>query len=246
MTTEVKPAGPDAAPRNAFQRMAGVLFSPVDTFRDIAMRPDWIIPLIVVMLMSLVSYLVIAPHLDLESTLREQMEARGITDQQAIDKQVELITKVAKFNAPVTVVVVPLMILFMAGVLLLSFKLMGYGGTFKQFFAVTVYAFLTHIVKAIVTSIIVASRGTMTQLELVSLVKSNLGFLVDPKTSPAAFSFLSSLDVFNIWMVVLLIIGLAFAARVTTRQSAVIVLILWSIIIMIMVGFSALTSGAGA
>ncbi|HXI13262.1 MAG TPA: Yip1 family protein [Thermoanaerobaculia bacterium] len=247
MTTAAgESAVPDAGPLNSFQRLVGVLFSPIETFRDIARRPDWIIPIIVITLTTLASYMVVAPHLDLESTFREQMEARGVTDQQLIDKQLEMMKKVTRFNAPITAIVIPLMMLAMAGVLLLAFKLMGYGGTFKQFFSVSSYSFVPQILKGIVTSIIVASRGMLTQPELVTLIKSNLGFLVELKTSPAAFAFLSSFDVFNIWMVVLLIIGLSFAAKVTMRQSTVMVLILWSLMILIKVGIAALTGGAGS
>jgi hypothetical protein len=67
--------------------------------------------------------------------------------------------------------------------------------------------------------------------ELATLVRSNLGFLVNYKTNPMAFALLSSIDIFSIWFVVLMIIGFAYLARVSRAKSAVIIISLWVVVL---------------
>src|SRR6266704_1573680 len=46
-TTAVPPAAPEPQPQmSAIGRIVGVFFSPGVTFRDIALRPNWIAPMI--------------------------------------------------------------------------------------------------------------------------------------------------------------------------------------------------------
>jgi len=229
---------------NSFDRVAGVLTAPSETFREIARRPDWIVPVLLVVAFALVGYFVIIPHLDIASTVRQQLEGRGIKDEKIIDRQVEIAEKFSKFTIPITVVAIPIMVLIMAGILLLAFKLMGSSGTFRQFFSITSYSWLPLTLKGIVTAAFVFTRDTLSQMELEALVKSNLGFLVDQRTDPAAFAFLSSLDLFNLWTAFLLATGLAFAARFSRGKSAAIVGALWAVIILVKVGFALLTGGA--
>ena len=48
------PPVPDAEPKpNSFQRIIGVLFSPDSTFKSIARRPDWVVPLVLLLVISL-------------------------------------------------------------------------------------------------------------------------------------------------------------------------------------------------
>jgi hypothetical protein len=72
------------------------------------------------------------------------------------------------------------------------------------------------------------------------LVRSNPAFLVDMKANPVLFSLLSSIDLFTIWTVVLLIIGFAFVARVSKAKSAAIVISLWAVALVIKLGFAAI------
>ena len=56
---------------------------------------------------------------------------------------------------------------------------------------------------------------------MATMIKTNPGFLVDMKTHPMLFALLSSLDVFTIWTVVLLIIGFAALSRASKAKAAV-------------------------
>ena len=56
--------------------------------------------------------------------------------------------------------------------------------------------------------------------------------MVNPMRRPL-FALLSSLDLFSIWYLVLLIIGFAYVARVSKARSAVIIVSLWILVLLI-------------
>ena len=68
---------------------------------------------------------------------------------------------------------------------------------------------------------------------MATLVRSNLGFLVDYKTNPMAFALLSSFDICSIWFLVLLIIGFSYVARVSKAKSAVTIISLWILVLLL-------------
>jgi hypothetical protein len=75
---------------------------------------------------------------------------------------------------------------------------------------------------------------------MATVLKSNPAFLVDMKEHAVLFSLLSSLDIFTIWTIVLLIIGFAALTRSSKAKSAAIVIPLWAVVILIKVGFAAM------
>ncbi|MEO8035656.1 MAG: hypothetical protein ABI837_14570 [Acidobacteriota bacterium] len=80
----------------------------------------------------------------------------------------------------------------------------------------------------------------MSAERLATLVRSNLGFLTDIKEHPMLFGLLSSIDVFNLWVLVLLAIGFAFVSRLSRVQSALITASLYLIVVVLKVAGGAL------
>jgi hypothetical protein len=221
--------GPDTGPPpNSFQRIIGVLFSPDSTFASIARRPDWVLPLVLLMVFSLVSGIVIAQHVDFGAAAREAMEQNKNASPEQIDKAVRISSSIGKVFTYLSPVLVVIGLLVIAGICLLAFRLFGGEGDFKQAFSVTCYASIPNIIKSIVMVAIILMRGGIVPAQgLATVVRSNLGFLADYKTNPMAFALLSSLDIFSVWYLILLIIGFAYVARVTKAKSAVIIISLW-------------------
>ena len=253
MTSE-NPATPQAAPaaepppkRNGLQRLAGALFAPVDTFREIAQKPDLLTPIIAILIVSFITTLVIVPRMDFESALREQMaETNRNMSKEDVDRVVRFSSAAAKMLAYVSPLLNLLFFVVIAAVLLLAFRLFGGEGTFKQAFSVSLYAWLPLLILGIVTTIVLLGRGTVNPDEMSTVVMSHPGFLVDHETNPVAFALLSSIDLFTIWSLVLFIIGFSFVSRMSRGKSAAIVLTLWAVMIVFKVGFAALTAARAA
>jgi hypothetical protein len=234
LATPVLDAGPKP---NPFQRIIGVLFSPDATFASIARRPDWVVPLVLLLLVSLAAGIIMAPRVDFAAPAREAMEQNKNVPQEQIDKTVRISTSVGKVFTYLAPVLSLIGLLVIAGVVLLAFRIFGGEGDFKQAFSVTCYSSIPSIIKSVVTLLVIVLRSAKGEMihpqALATIVRSNLGFLVDYKTHPVAFALLSSFDIFSIWFLALLIIGFSYVARVSKVKSAVTIISLWLLVLLL-------------
>ncbi|HEY3055505.1 MAG TPA: Yip1 family protein [Thermoanaerobaculia bacterium] len=246
MTSEIGTAPPQAPVaqqenKGFLQRVIGVLFSPDETFQDIARRPDVLWPLVLLMVVTLASTVIVVPRMDFETMMRDNIERSGknMAPEDA-DRMVRVMTASAKvfgYASPILAIAVWAIV---AGVLLIAFRLFGGEGTFKQAFSVTLYGWLPLLINSIIATIILAAKGSVDPTQMSTLVRSNLAFLVDPKANPLAFAALSSLDIFTVWSLVLFVIGFAYVAGMSKARSAAIVISLWVVAIFFKVGFAAI------
>jgi hypothetical protein len=243
-STPAQPVLPAAPAKNVFQRIAGVFFAPEETFSDIARRPDILWPLLIIVLVGYVTTFVMVPHLSFDSVFAAQEAAAkkrnpnvSEADLQQMARIGEASTKVMSYAGPVLSIAGYLL---MALVLWGATRMMGGQGEFKQAFSATLYAWMPLLLFRIILTIVAVARGTLDVMETATVVKSNPAFLVDLKAHPVLASFLSSFDVFTIWMVVLLIFGFAALSKLSKGKTAAIVLSCWIILIVLKVGFAAL------
>lgn len=242
MSVETPPA---AAPKsNPAQRIGGAIVAPDRTLREIADRPDWVLPFILILLVSVLSTILVTPHVDVESTVREQLEERGMS-QDEIEQTLDVVAKFQKFSIPLTIAFVPLILLIVAAAYLLAFKMMGGEGTFKQSWSITLYAWIPQLIKGLIVTLLILRAGTVTAEEVQTILKSHLGVLVDPGEQPAMFALLSSLDIFNIWTLILMAIGFGYAHKTSRARAVTIVLILWVLVVLGKIGLAALQGIGG-
>jgi hypothetical protein len=246
MTTDsagFPPPAPTSEPpaKNTFQRFAGVLFAPADTFRDIARRPDILTPLIVLVVISFIVSALIIPRMDFEAAFREQMASQNSKMSDAdLDRAAKMgsaFGKVMAWTGPIWGILIWVII---AGVLLLAHRLFGGEGNFKQALSTVLYSWIPLTINGIVTGIVALARGEIDPTTMQTLVKSNPAFLVDMKDNPILFAALSSLDIFTIWTLILLVIGFATLSRLSRAKSAVIIVSLWLLTVVVKLGFAAL------
>lgn len=218
---------------NPIQRILGVLTAPGETFESIARRPDWVIPLLVIMAVSIIAGLLIASRLDFSALGREAIEmnprASEMSSSQAESaaRFTSAIMRVSAYASPFLSVI---SLLIVAGVLLLTFRLMAGEGDFRQAFSVTTYAWCPRLIKGILGTVVILSRKSLSIFELQNPLMSNLGFLFDPKTKPLQFAMASSIDIFAIWSVILLVLGFAAVSKLSRGRSAAIVVGWWILI----------------
>lgn len=233
--TPPAPAPADqAAPKpNSFERLAGVITSPNETFASIARRPDWIVPLLIIFVLALAGGVITAMKVDFNALAHETMEMNPKTADLPADRLETAIKftaatmKVSAFASPVLSVI---SLLIVAAVLMVSFRLFAGEVTFMQAFSLTLYAWVPRVIKGVIAVIVLMSRGNISLIDLQNPVMSNLGFLADPKANPVGFALASSLDLFAVWSLILLIIGFAVATRLSRAKSAGIVIGWWIVV----------------
>lgn len=247
MTENIEPVVPQAPPAepkpNPFERITGVFFSPVETFNSIAKRPDILVPLLILIVISLAANILVAQRINFASITREAIEQTpnaGQMSAEQIDRAVRFgsaIAKVTTYAAPALQLIV---LALVAGIFLMCFRMFGGEGNYKQAFSVLVYGWYPLLLQAIIATAVLMSRHGITAGDLRNPIRSNLAFLADPKTQPFATALLGSLDIFTIWALVLFIIGYAAMSKFSKGKSAAVVISLW----VLYVGVFKLTAAA--
>jgi hypothetical protein len=232
-------APPQEKPSNPFSRIIGVLFSPGQTFADIARKPDWVVPAFVIIVVFLVAAIATVPRLDFEGTIRQAMEAKGQTGP-AAEQGLRFGMAMAKgiqYTIPF------LLIGFIAvGALIywLGVRLVGGEATYQQVFSVVLYGFMPQVIRQLVKIPIVLSRHNINPRDAETLVRSGPAFLVSFKDHPMLWALLTRLDLFAIWSLILIVIGLAVASRMSKAKAAGVVIVVWSVMTLITLGFAAM------
>ena len=231
------PAPPASATpsKNSFERMAGVLFSPGETFADIARKPDFLIPLLVIVILGYVTTFFTAPRLDFSGATAQQIEQMRKQNPNMSDSDIERIERFGSAFARVTIWLAPILsvlwFLLIALLIWAGTRLLGGEGGFKQAFSVMLYSWFPFVINGIIMTIVIVARGSVDITQMPTVLKSNPAFLVDMKEQPILFSLLSNVDIFTIWTVLLLIIGFSAVSKLSKGKVTAVVLTLWAVLI---------------
>jgi hypothetical protein len=231
---------------SAFGRLLGALVAPVETFRSIATRPTWLVPLVLLVVLATALGSMVIQHMDFEQMMKTQNERAGgqMTGEQ-VEQNAERAKNAAPFLALAQGVVAPALYLIMALVFWAGFRLVGSDLTFKASLATSLHALLPSAIAAVLAIPVVLRHGLYTQQEVKggSFLASSLAFLVPADGSPALRSLLGSVDLFSLWTVGLLVIGYRETARVPPKVALGTVLTIWLIYVVGKVALAALLPG---
>lgn len=224
-------------------RVFGAFVAPARTFASITRRPGWVAPLILSTVLSVFATAVLLPRMDFEAAVREQLSAR---DETISEERVEKIVAAQKRFSGLAYVwgtLAPTLVaLLIAGVFWLSFKAFGWDLSFPQSLGITSHAFLPNLLSAILLILFALRLERLNPADLGDLVRSNPAFFVDRQANPVLYALFQSLDVFSIWVLVLLVLGYSIAARVSRGKAAAIVGSLWALYVVGKAGITALFS----
>jgi len=227
---------------SGFGRLISVFTSPGKTFASIAQRPTWIPPVVVVLLLSIAASAVVMPRMDMRSVIRQSIEdsGRDMTPEQ-IDMAAEKGAQFGKVFAVIGIVFQPILFLLLALIFWVVFKLAGGDFSFPVSFSVVTHGLLPGALAALLTIPVVLSKSTLSyeQVKTGSFLTSNLAAFAPPGTKHGLLSLLSSVDVFSLWSLVLLVIGYRIAAKVSKASAIGVVVGLWAVYVLCKAGFAA-------
>lgn len=240
---------PAPATKNSFQRIAGVFFSPAETFADIARKPDILVPLLLILVLGFVSTFMALPKLDWDGMIDMQMDTMKRQNPNLGADDLERTEGIMKKMLPFTKAMVAIgPVLLIIGYLIIALviwgacRLMGGSGDFKQAFSATLYAHFPRVILMIIGTIVVMMKGSVNPMLMQTVVKSSVAGLanIDMMKQPVLFALLGSLEIFQIWTIVLLIIGFSALSKLSKAKTAAIILTLWVVTVVAKVGFAAL------
>lgn len=221
-----------------FQRIWLVLTEPTRAFASIAAHPRWIGVTLIVLLIGVGAATVTYPYM-MQARRDVIMSSDRLTAQQAeqmLDRfsaedslMPRLVTGVFAFIGQA------LFLIIVAGVLLFGGNfLLGGESDFKTVLAVTAHAWLATSVKNVIVVPLMVVKGSMS-------VATSLQILIpiESWTSPLGV-ILGATDIFSLWMLALLVIGLAAAYRFARGKVAALVVTFYLLAIGVSAGLAAL------
>jgi hypothetical protein len=244
MTTPPVAAGLPPAPKSLLARFVGVLTSPRDTFSSVAASPKWFGMLaLTAVIIGLFTSLPLTTEAGRQAAIDQQvtqMQSFGVTVSDQMYEQMEKRAGTMPYTTAASVIVFsPIFVLIIAGILFAIFNAaMGGEATFKQVFAVLVHAGVISAVSAAFSGVVNYFRGSMGSV-------ANLGALL-PMLSDKSFAgrLLGMVDVFFIWYIVVLAIGLAVLYRRRTQPIAISLLSVYAVIAIVIALIKSRVGGA--
>jgi hypothetical protein len=211
------------------QRLWMMFTSPAEVFEDIGIKPTWVLAMVILVIVGVGAQVVIMPHVDSEATLRAKLEERGGDFNEAqIENMVEQGEKFAKFAPIIGLVVAPIAWAIMAAVFFLMLKIVGSEADYSRTLSTTLYGYWpATLVALVLTSVLIQRVGKVPQEELANVVKANLGAFMSPDAPAWLLAVGSTISIFNIWAVVLLIIGFSAVGKISKGKAAVVTLVPW-------------------
>jgi hypothetical protein len=204
------------------QRIAGVFFSPRQTFEGLAARPVWVDALVIVLIALIAFSYVISPFLqkDQLALLKDNAALKEKMGEDSFNKMIERTEHTPPaWKIVQTFVMTPLF--FLAAILLQSLLLLIFGrlastqGAYVQVMSALVHASL--IDKLLGNAV---RLGLAEMRHSVMQTSTSLALLF-PKmelTSPA-YVMLTQVDLFQLWMFGVLAFGLAAIFKIPARKA---------------------------
>jgi hypothetical protein len=230
MTTPTAPAGAAPAPKNLLARFIGVIVSPKDTFASVVAYPKWFGMLaLTTMIIAVFTALPLTTEAGQQAAIDQQvtqMQSFGFTVSDQMYEQLEKGRGRMPYTTAISVIVVsPIIALIVSGLLFAVFNAaMGGEASFKQVLAAVTHAAAISALSSAFSGSINYFRGSMTSV-------ANLGAAL-PMLSETSFAgrLVGMVDIFLIWYIIALAMGLAVLYRRRTQPIAISLLTVYALI----------------
>jgi Yip1-like protein len=237
------------------QRMIGTLFSPGETFADINRKPNWIVAALISIVIAFVVNFVVIKRLNpdwkaigrkqVEKSLKKQGKTMAdLPEEQrnAIEKQLEMGTKVSVYITYLGPLALPILMAFLALLYWGGATIMGGQTTYKKVLSLTAYAFgmVVIVVQSLLAVLIVFLRNPDDVDLTKGIAVTNPGMLMSEESSTVLTAALTRLDVFSIWFLILMAMGLpAVCKNLKSGTATLVVFGLWLIYAIVAVALAA-------
>jgi len=198
---------------SAVGRIFGIFFSPKATFEDIARKPSWLLPVLLSTILGILATVVLNQRIDWRDYITQQIEKSS----RAANLTAEQKQNQAAISAKVTVYIVyaagavgsVCFAVIVGAVMMLAYNLFaGAGASFSQSLGIAAHTLVVGIVSTPIFLLVLFLRPKGT-IDPENPVATNVAAFLPEESSKWLMTLCKSLDVFTIWMLVLLAIGFA-------------------------------------
>lgn len=239
MANETTPTGTGPAEMNVISRFIGIITSPRDTFASVVARPKWLVMyLLTAIIMAIFAALPMTTDAGQQAVLDQQvssMEAFGFDVSDQMYEQMRARTAFAAYQTAGSMLFI--MIIWwavLAGILWAVFNAaMGGDARYKQVLSVLIHSAVISALGQVFTGTINYFRGAVTSATSLSAI---LPIFED---DTFAGRLAGAIDLFAIWWIIVLAIGLGVLYR---RKTQPIAITLFAVYAVIAIGIAAIMS----
>ena len=241
----VEPADVDIPAKSFPERLIGIFISPAGTLADVARKPDFIAPLIAGVLGAIAVTETMLWKIGMERIVRMSIEQSGRASSMSPEQMDQAVRQGARIGGIFAhiggIVVVPISLLILAGLGLLIVNLIfGAKAKFKTVFSLICYANLVSLLGSLM-AVAVILFGDPDHFNAQNPVPANVGFFLNPlEVSKSLYALASSADIFTIWLLILIAMGLSEATERKVKPLSIFLAFagLWMIWILGKVGLA--------
>jgi len=239
MANETTPTGTGPAEMNVISRFIGIITSPRDTFASVVARPKWLVMyLLTAIIMAIFAALPMTTDAGQQAVLDQQvssMEAFGFDVSDQMYEQMRARTAFAAYQTAGSMLFI--MIIWwavLAGILWAVFNAaMGGDARYKQVLSVLIHSGVISALGQVFTGTINYFRGAVTSATSLSAI------LPIFEEDTFAGRLAGAIDLFAIWWIIVLAIGLGVLYR---RKTQPIAITLFAVYAVIAIGIAAIMS----
>lgn len=234
------------APISPASALFGAMIRPGDTFRRIVEAPwTWVaFPLLVVAVLNAATSLAFTSRVDMRQLVRDQIQQSRFASQMSEEQIEEAAERAASrprwITAAFGVVGFAVLVLFLAALFWLVLLAFGKEVTFRRSLLAVGYAFLPAAVASLLFLLVLFVKDP-NALDVNNPLATNVAAFLDrEETAKPLYALLKTLDLFKFWILYLLSVGLAAAARCKTSSAAAAVGTLYALWVGLCVALAAL------
>jgi hypothetical protein len=229
-------------PLNEVQRVVDAFVAPSKTFTDIRRSASWWLPWLLGVIVTVAFGMVVQQKITwakaYDNNLKQSPKQMERLEQQPVDAQVKAkaigtnITKYIFFSFPVLGILIALI----AAAVLMATVNFGFGGRakFGQMMAVWFYATLPWAIQGIL-GIVTTCFVDPDAFNLNNFVGTNIGYYLPTDLPKPIIALGTAIDVFTIWALILMTIGIAIVGNIKKGQAATAVWGWWVIMTLLKV-----------
>jgi hypothetical protein len=208
---------------NFVQRITGTFLSPRAVFEDAASRTSWL-PLLVLMCIITLGFSLLTIG-KVQEFFQITMEAQMQTVPGSPDLTAMML-KTVTITAVVGGALSPIIFCLLAALLLkLCNAFVGEKIPYRQFFAISVYAYLPMLIASMLTSIIIS----LTPAANFGEVSTGLYLFFPPGSTGFAASLARQIDPFYLWSIFLVSLGGAVLSQAKVKSYAIFMFGVWAL-----------------
>jgi hypothetical protein len=206
-----------------FLAMLEIFIDPAGAVRRIDRSAPWLAPILVIAIGAVVvSYLLMPVTLQVMS-----MNPPGNIPREQFQRSLGMIEKGLWIGVIASPVLVALKMLILAGILKLMVTLGGLEVVFKKLFSFVSNAGMIILLEGLATFAVIKARGDEIQTMEEMMPALGLDLLIRGQFSKAVEAGLHFFSIFEIWYIVVLVVGLAALAKCSKSKAFLLTLPVW-------------------